>query len=153
MASSFNRKTVKALRDLGYPLVEVVERYSPHSKRTHDMFGLFDVFAVGHDTYTFIQVTSRSNAQARRTKLLEHVDILNSILNAGGVVELHLWDKLTSDELDRVRNQPAHVYTNDGDRHYGSSRRRVFWRLQRDALFVSMGGDLYFDEVGLDTIT
>ena len=93
MASSFNGKSVNLLRDLGYT-VEVVERYSPHSRRTKDLFGFLDVLAVGHGETVGIQVTSRGNMASRRRKMMgEDPETFRRLLDAGWQLEVHGWDQ------------------------------------------------------------
>ena len=84
---------VNLLRNLDYT-VEVVERYSPHSRRTNDLFGFLDVLAVGNNHTIGIQVTSRGNMASRRRKMLEeNPDALHRLLNAGWLLEVHGWDQ------------------------------------------------------------
>ena len=93
MASSYNGKSVNLLRGLDYS-VEVVERYSPHSRRTRDLYNFLDVLAVGHGQTVGIQVTSRGNMASRRRKMMEeNPETFDRLLKAGWRLEVHGWDQ------------------------------------------------------------
>jgi hypothetical protein len=68
MASSPTQRTLKALRDDGWRAA-VVERWCPHSKRRHDLFGFIDVLAIRGDDTLAVQATSTSNVSARVKKM------------------------------------------------------------------------------------
>lgn len=90
---TFNARSVHYLRDLGY-MVDVVEKVIPYTKFKKDLFGCFDILAVGKGSIRFVQVTSRSNAASRRAKVRnnESYPLIREMENA--TVELHLWRKI-----------------------------------------------------------
>ncbi len=72
-------------------LVAVVERWNSFARIRQDLFGCFDLLAVG-TTAVFVQTTSASNISARRRKL--HASpALARVLAAGLTAELHGWRK------------------------------------------------------------
>ena len=54
---------------MGFPLVEVVEKWNPHARVRHDLFSFIDVLAIQGDSVFAIQATSDSNIAARVAKL------------------------------------------------------------------------------------
>lgn len=90
--TSPTQRSLKHLRDLGYPLVQVVERWNPYAKVRQDLFGIIDVLAVGDDIVA-VQTTSGSNVSARITKMQESV-ALPILKKAGIKVIVHGWRKL-----------------------------------------------------------
>lgn len=98
--SSPTQRSLKYLRDLGYPLVQVVERWNPYAKVRVDLFGIIDVLAVGTSDYysdsfaniVAVQTTSGSNVSARVTKMKES-DALPILKKAGILVVVHGWRK------------------------------------------------------------
>jgi hypothetical protein len=90
--SSPTQRTLKHLRDAGYPLVQVVERWNPHARVRQDLFGIVDVLAVGADIVG-VQATSASNLSARIAKITESP--AGPILRKAGVrVFVHGWRKV-----------------------------------------------------------
>ena len=86
-------RTLKMLRDGGW-LAEVVERWNPHSRTRHDLFGFADVLAVSpQGRIVAIQVTSGSNVSARVKKIAGEPRS-RVWLAAGGHVQVHGWRKL-----------------------------------------------------------
>lgn len=61
------QRTLQHLREAGYPLVQVVERWNPHARVRQDLFGIIDVVAVGADIVG-VQATSGSNVSKRTAK-------------------------------------------------------------------------------------
>ncbi len=68
MSTSPTQRTLKKWRDAGYQCA-VVEYWNSFTKRRKDMFGLFDIVAVGNAEVVFIQTTSRDNIAARIWKV------------------------------------------------------------------------------------
>ena len=66
---------------MGYKCT-VVESYCSFSKRKKDLFGIFDVLAVGQGQTIGIQITSKSNMSAR-IKKIEECEFLPEIIGAG----------------------------------------------------------------------
>lgn len=85
-------RTLQHLREAGYPLVQVVERWNPHARIRQDLFGIIDVVAVGADIVG-VQATSGSNVAARVAKLTES-EALPILRKAGIRVLVHGWRKL-----------------------------------------------------------
>lgn len=90
--SSPTQRTLKHLRDAGYPLVQVVERWNPHARIRQDLFGIIDVVAVGADIVG-VQATSASNVSKRITKITES-PALPILRKAGIRVLVHGWRKV-----------------------------------------------------------
>lgn len=85
------QRTLAHYRKLG-AVVEVVERWNPHSKTRHDLFGMFDLLVLSDNTIIGVQVTSGSNVAARLVKLRES-PLLPVWLGCGGKVLVHGWAK------------------------------------------------------------
>jgi len=79
------------LRDLGYE-VDICERFIPGANIRKDLFALFDLVAIRSEANGVlgVQVTSRSNAASRRTKMQES-PLLPLWLAGGNRAELHHW--------------------------------------------------------------
>lgn len=90
--SSPTQRTLKHLRDAGYPLVQVVERWNPHARIRQDLFGIIDVVAVGEDIVG-VQATSASNVSKRIAKITES-PALPILRKAGIRVLVHGWRKV-----------------------------------------------------------
>ena len=79
------------LRKLGWT-AEVVERWNPHARVRHDLFGFIDIMAV-RDGYTLaVQTTSASGVSARIRKIADS-DHIAAVRAAGWRVEVHGWRK------------------------------------------------------------
>lgn len=97
--TSPTQRTLSYLRELGWPVVQVVERYIPQSKTHIDLFGFGDIAAL-HPEHglLIVQVTSGSNVSARKKKMLETPEIAEAVKLAIGVpgvaVEIHGWRKI-----------------------------------------------------------
>lgn len=85
------QRTLKHLRDQGYPLVQVVERWNSFARRRIDLFGIIDVVAVGADIVG-VQSTSGSNVAARVAKITES-EALPHLRKANIRVLVHGWTK------------------------------------------------------------
>ena len=83
--------TLRRLRRLG-AVPEVVERWNPHARKRHDLFGIIDVLALCCGTTLGVQTTSLSNVSARRKKILT-ADVLPAILACGWRIEVEGWYK------------------------------------------------------------
>jgi hypothetical protein len=94
--------TLRHLRAEGYT-AEVVERWNPHARVRHDLFGVIDVLALKGDETLAVQTTSAGNVAARIRKIAESEHIA-AIREAGWTVRVHGWAKksgrwtLTRDE-------------------------------------------------------
>jgi hypothetical protein len=89
--SSPTQRTLRHLREAGYPLVQVVERWNPYARVRQDLFGVIDVLAVGPDILA-VQTTSGSNVSARVKKITES-EALPILRKAGIRVLVHGWKK------------------------------------------------------------
>jgi hypothetical protein len=85
------QRTLKHLREQGYPLVAVTEKWNPHAKIRQDLFGIVDVLAVGNDIVA-VQATSGSNVSSRVAKLTAS-DALPVLRKANIRVLVHGWTK------------------------------------------------------------
>lgn len=89
------QRSLKMLRDEGWT-VEVVEKWNPHSRTRHDLFGFADLIAIRPGRKPLlVQVTSGTNTAARVTKI-EGLDSYPVVLACGFDVEVHGWRKLAS---------------------------------------------------------
>lgn len=86
--------SLRHLRDQGWPLVEVVERWNPHARIRQDMFGLLDIVAVDavYGSTLGVQTTSATNVAARVRKLREAA-ATGVLLGAGWDLVVHGWKK------------------------------------------------------------
>jgi len=92
--TSPTQRSLQLLRDQGY-LAEVTERWNPHARVRHDLFGFVDVLAIRDAEVLAVQATSRSNVAARVTKITEHANL--AALRAAGIrIVVHGWGKLAS---------------------------------------------------------
>lgn len=86
------QRSVKHLRDAGWPLVEVVEHHGRHTARTHDLWGWCDILAVGPQGILAVQTTSDNggNVAARVRKVTES-DTVAPVREAGIAIHVHGW--------------------------------------------------------------
>ena len=80
------------LRKEGWNTVASVDRWDSFTRRSYDLFGCIDVLAIGGDGTLAVQVTSRGNMAARRTKI-EGADALEDMLDANWDVQVWGWDQ------------------------------------------------------------
>ena len=87
-------RTLKWLRDQQYH-PWTVERFNTFSKKRLDLFNAFDLVALHPHQHGLlgIQVTSRSNASSRRTKLCQN-PLVALWLQSGNPAHLHTWGKV-----------------------------------------------------------
>lgn len=95
MSLSPTQLTLRYLRDNGWPIVEVVERWNPHARIRQDLFGFVDVLAIGPQGTLAVQTTSASNAPARVNKITsdELHPALSAAREAGWAIHVHGWQK------------------------------------------------------------
>lgn len=96
--SSLNQRTVALFTERGYKC-EVCESYNAFTKRKKDLFGIFDVVAVGNEETVGIQITSKSNMSARMRKIQES-EYLPEILRSGWRVVVIGWFKKPNGRYD-----------------------------------------------------
>lgn len=82
--------TMRHLRALGWPIVEKTEHWD--GRRTHDLFGIIDVLAVGPRGTLAVQTTTRTNVAARVRKIADSPTI-GAIREAGWTVLVHGWEQ------------------------------------------------------------
>jgi hypothetical protein len=85
--------TLRHLRDEGWPLVEVVERWNPHARIRQDLFGFVDVVAVRRDETLAVQTTSAANVSSRIKKIGDHPNVA-AVREAGWTIRVHGWKKV-----------------------------------------------------------
>jgi hypothetical protein len=72
--------------------VDVVESWNHFTKRRKDLYGCFDLIAVGPCGVAFVQTTSRGNISSRIRKITECIAI-DAIRKAGVILWVDGWDK------------------------------------------------------------
>ena len=82
--------TIRKLLADGWPIVEKTEHWDGH--RTHDLFGIIDVLAVGPLGTLAVQTTTRTNVAARVRKIGDSPAIA-AIREAGWTVVVHGWEQ------------------------------------------------------------
>lgn len=82
--------SLREMRRRGYRLVVVVEHYNHLTQRKDDLFGMFDIVALGRDETVGIQTTSYDNVSHRIKKLAEH-DNIGAVREAGWTILVHGW--------------------------------------------------------------
>jgi hypothetical protein len=94
MATGPAARSLKHLRDEGWPLVQVVEQWIPQARKRRDLYGFCDILAVhprwGH---LYVQATSGSNVSARLKKIRE-CEAVGIVLEEGSKVTIHGWRKV-----------------------------------------------------------
>ncbi len=89
--SSPTQRSLAVMRERGYPLVQVVERWNPHARVRQDLYAIIDVLAVGDDIVA-VQTPSASNVSARINKITDS-EALPILRKAGIRVLVHGWRK------------------------------------------------------------
>lgn len=98
------QRSLEELRKLGYPLIQVVERWNSWARIRQDLFGFIDILAIDDNgTVLAVQATSRDNVAARVAKIAESESVI-WVRKAGWRIEVHGWGKMASGrwELRRV---------------------------------------------------
>ncbi len=85
------QRALALLRSMEYQAA-IVERWNQYAKIRQDLFGVFDLLAVGNGRILGIQVSSGSNHAARVHKIQEWAG-LKDWLAAGGHAEVWTWSK------------------------------------------------------------
>jgi hypothetical protein len=95
MAASPTQRTLGWLRTRGWPLVQKVEYWNAHAKKSIDLFGFCDVLAIHPGRgVLYVQATSYSNANARLNKMRDKtLGACEMALFCGGKIEIHGWKK------------------------------------------------------------
>ncbi len=92
MALTPTQLTLRHLRDEGWPLVDVVERWNPHARIRQDLWGFVDVLAVGPAGVLAVQTTSAANVSARIRKIADSPNV-GAVREAGIAIRVHGWRK------------------------------------------------------------
>ena len=96
--TSLNQRTVALLKDRGYQC-DVVESYNAFTKRKKDLFGVFDILAIGKGETIGVQITSKSNIAAR-IKKIEESEYLPLLLEADWRIIVFGWFKKDNGRYD-----------------------------------------------------
>jgi hypothetical protein len=97
MADSPTSRTLKYLRDQGWPLVQVVERWNQYARRRIELFGFIDVVAYHPERgWLLVQTTSGSHVQERIKKItVKHRKEARLLaVNKCNRIMVHGWRKL-----------------------------------------------------------
>jgi hypothetical protein len=89
--TSPTRRSLELLRARGWTC-EIVERWNPHARVRHDLFGCIDIVALTDTTIAGVQTTTSANMAARREKILASPDMRRWI-ESGGALYVHGWRK------------------------------------------------------------
>jgi len=96
--TSLNQRTVALLKDRGYQC-DVVESYNAFTKRKKDLFGIFDIVAIGNGETIGIQLTSKSNMSSRIKKIADS-DFFTEIVRSGWRIIVIGWYKKENGRYD-----------------------------------------------------
>jgi hypothetical protein len=97
MADSPTSRTLKYLRDNGWPLVQVVERWNQYARRRIDLFGFIDVIAFDPERgWLLVQTTSGSHVQERIHKIINECSEQAQLLadHKYNRIVVHGWRKI-----------------------------------------------------------
>lgn len=85
--------TLRQLRAMDYPAIEVVERWIPGANIRKDLFGFIDILAIDRcGNVLAVQATSKSNMAARVKKIGES-ELIDHVRKAGWSIEVWGWFK------------------------------------------------------------
>lgn len=85
--------TLRQLRSMDYPLVEVVERWIPGANVRRDLFGFIDILAISADGEVLaVQATTKSNMVSRIRKIADS-DAVGIVRAANWTIEVWGWYK------------------------------------------------------------
>lgn len=90
--TSPTQRSLAYLRAAGWT-AEVVERWNPHARVRHDLFGFIDIMAVRGSETLAVQTTSGSGVSARLRKIAEQPRLAD-VRAAGWLVHVHGWRKV-----------------------------------------------------------
>ena len=95
---SLNQRTIALLEERGYQC-DTVESFNSFTKRKKDLFGIFDILAVGNGETVAVQLTSKSNMSTRIKKISES-DKLPEILRSKWRILVIGWYKKPNGRYD-----------------------------------------------------
>jgi hypothetical protein len=96
--SSLNQRTIALFEERGYRC-DTVESYNAFTRRKKDLFGLFDIVAIGKGETVAIQLTSKSNMSAR-VKKISNSEILPELLRSNWKIYVIGWFKKPNGRYD-----------------------------------------------------
>ena len=96
--ASLNQRTIALLKERGYECA-VVETYCAFTRRKKDLFGIFDILAIGQGETIAIQLTSKSNMSTRIKKISES-PMLPEIIRSGWRILVIGWYKKPNGRYD-----------------------------------------------------
>ena len=96
--ASLNQRTIALMTERGYQC-DVVESYNAFTKRKKDLFGIFDILAIGNGETVAIQLTSKSNMSTRIKKISES-PMLSEVLRSNWRVLVFGWYKKENGRYD-----------------------------------------------------
>ncbi len=102
-STSPTQRTLKALRDEGWALVEVVEHWKAFPRKDgkgkkgyrKDLFGFVDVLALRENEILGVQACSRGDVATRCAKIADHENV-GAVRDAGIRLEVWGWGKMAS---------------------------------------------------------
>ena len=92
--SSPTQRSLKSIKERGYA-PWIVEYWNSFSRKRVDLFGIFDILAVGNGETLAVQTTSSSNVSARVKKIAAS-EYIAGCRESGWRVEVHGWRKNAS---------------------------------------------------------
>ena len=96
--ASLNQRTIALFEERGYQC-DIVESYNAFTRRKKDLFGLFDIVAIGKGETVAIQLTSKSNMSAR-VKKISNSEILPELLRSNWKICVIGWFKKPNGRYD-----------------------------------------------------
>jgi len=95
---SHNARTIALYESKGYKC-DIVESYNSFSRRKKDLFGIFDIVAIGNGETLGIQLTSKSNMSSRIKKITDS-DFFTEIVRSGWRIIVIGWYKKENGRYD-----------------------------------------------------
>lgn len=89
--SSPTQRSLALVKERGFQ-PWIVEYWNSFSRKRVDLFGIFDILAVGNGETLAVQTTSRGNISARVRKIADS-EYIAGCRESGWRVEVHGWDK------------------------------------------------------------
>ena len=96
--ASLNQRTIALMEERGY-ICDIVESYNSFTRRKKDLFGIFDILAVGNGETVAIQLTSKTN-MSTRIKKISNSEYLPEILRSNWKVKVIGWYKKPNGRYD-----------------------------------------------------
>jgi hypothetical protein len=95
---SQNARTIALYESKGYKC-DIFESYNSFSRRKKDLFGIFDIVAIGNGETLGIQLTSKSNMSSRIKKITDS-DFFTEIVRSGWRIIVIGWYKKENGRYD-----------------------------------------------------